>query len=313
MSLRILLTGATGQVGWELRRSLAPLGEILAPTRERLDLSRPETLGAAIDAIAPDLVVNPAAYTAVDRAETEVDAAMTVNRDAPAAIAAACRRRGIGLVHFSTDYVHPGDGDAPWTEDGRTGPLNVYGRSKLEGEEAIRASGCDALVFRTSWVYAARGGNFLLTMLRLGASGKPLSIVADQWGAPTPARLIASTVAIALAKSLEKGRVSHFGQTRMRLTTRGTFNLCAGGTTTWHGFATEIFRLREAMTGEPAPAITPTDSAAFKTAATRPANSRLSLERLRDTFGIVMPDWSVGLQTTMQDGPNPLATYLSTR
>ncbi len=313
MNMRILLTGATGQVGWELGRSLSMLGEIVAPTREAFDLARPASLDEAIGRIAPDLVVNPAAYTAVDRAESEVDAAMTVNRDAPAAIAAACKARGIGLVHFSTDYVHPGDGDAPWTEDARTGPLNVYGRSKLDGEDAIRASGCDALILRTSWVYAARGSNFLLTMLRLGASGKPLSIVADQWGAPTPARLIASTVAVMLAKSLEKGRVSHFGQTRMRLTTRGTFNLCAAGATSWHGFATEIFRLREALTGEAVPAIAATDSAAFRTAATRPANSTLALARLHDAFGITMPDWSEGLQTTMHDGRSALASYLAER
>lgn len=309
--MRILLTGASGQVGWELQRSLAMLGEVVAPGRDAFDLAQPASLDAMIAQIAPDLIVNPAAYTAVDRAETEVDAAMTINRDAPAAIAASCKARGIGLVHFSTDYVHPGDGEAPWTEVSRTGPLNRYGASKLAGEDAIRASGCDALIFRTSWVYAARGSNFLLTMLRLGASGKPLSIVADQTGAPTSARLIASTVALALAKSLEKGRASHFGATRLRLGKRGTFNLCAGGATTWHGFATEIFRLRETLTGLPAPEISRTDSAAFKTAAQRPANSRLALGRLQEEFGLAIPDWSDTLRATMQDAQSPLAAFLS--
>lgn len=308
--MRILLTGASGQVGWELRRSLSMLGEVVAPGRATFDLAQPASLDAVIAKVAPDLIVNPAAYTAVDRAETEVDAAMTINRDAPAAIAAACKTRGIGLVHFSTDYVHPGDGDAPWTENSRTGPLNVYGASKLAGEDAIRASGCDALIFRTSWVYAARGSNFLLTMLRLGASGKPLSIVDDQTGAPTPARLIASTVAVILAKSLEKGRVSHFGTTRMRLGKRGTFNLCAGGATTWNGFATEIFRLREQLTGRAPPAIAATDSGAFKTAARRPANSRLSLQQQQQTFGINMPGWADALAMVMADGRSTLGDFL---
>lgn len=304
--MRILLTGATGQVGWELQRSLAVLGEVVAPTRADLDLAQPDALGAAIDAIAPDLVVNPAAYTAVDRAETERDAAFRINRDAPAAIAGACARRGIGLVHFSTDYVHPGTGTAPWAEDGEVGPLNVYGASKLAGEEAIRASGCTALIFRTSWVYAGRGQNFLLTMLRLARefapAGKPLTIVADQHGAPTTARLIATTVLAVLARARDAGG--------RRLCEGGTFNLAAAGETTWHGFATEIFRLREALTGEAAPTLVATDSASFKTAARRPANSRLALGRLEQRFDVVLPHWTQGLQQLMADGLAPLAARL---
>ena len=304
--MRILLTGATGQVGWELARTLSVLGEIAAPARAAFDLAQPDRLADAIDAIAPDLVVNPAAYTAVDRAETDRDAAFLINRDAPAAIARACARRGIGLVHFSTDYVHPGTGTAPWREDDEVGPVNVYGESKLAGEEAVRASGCTALIFRTSWVYGARGQNFLLTMLRIagdsGKSGKPLTIVADQHGAPTTARLIATTVLAVLARSRDAGG--------NRLCASGTYNLAAGGTTTWHGFATEIFRLREALTGRPMPALLATDSAAFKTAARRPLNSRLALGKLEQTFDLALPDWTVGLHQVMADGLAPIGTRL---
>lgn len=304
---RILLTGATGQVGWELLRSLAPLGDIVAPARAELDLADPASIDARIAALAPDLIVNPAAYTAVDRAETERALAFTINRDAPAALAASCAQRGIGLVHFSTDYVYPGDGEAPWAEDDETRPVNVYGESKLAGEAAIRAAGGSHLILRTCWVYAARGGNFLLTMLRLGASGTPLSVVSDQWGAPTPARLIAATVAAIVARDAvvdaRSGAVT-FGHP-------GTYNLAAAGSTTWHGLATEIFRLRESLTGAAPPSITETDSQAFPRPARRPLNSRLDLSRIESAFGLVLPDWRQALAQVMADGDCPLAGHLA--
>lgn len=301
--LRILVTGGTGQVGWELVRSLAPLAEIVAPPRGEFDLAEPRSLDARIAEVDPGLIVNAAAYTAVDRAETERDVAFAINRDGPAELADCCRRRGIGLIHFSTDYVHPGIGIVPWKEDDKVRPVNAYGQSKLEGEDAIRASGCMALILRTSWVYGPRGGNFLLTMLRLGAGAKPLAIVADQWGAPTSARLIASTVAAILSRDLQPGAPA--------LAHPGTFNLAAAGSTTWHGFATEIFRLRESLTGAPPPVIAETDSNAFKTAAHRPLNSRLDLGRIERTFGLVLPDWREALAQVMEDGDCALSGYLA--
>ena len=300
--MRILITGTTGQVGWELARSLAPLGQLLTPTRNEFDLANPRSLDARIAELAPDLIVNPAAYTAVDRAESDQELAFRVNRDAPAVIARSCALRGIGLIHFSTDYVYPGTGEAPWHEDDAVGPVNVYGRSKLDGEEAIRESECRALIFRTCWVYGARGANFLLTMLRLASEGKSLSIVADQWGAPTSARLIATTVAAVVARSVSPRDGS--------LSKVGTYHLAAAGETTWHGFATEIFRLREEITGESMPAIAPTTADAFKTAASRPANSRLALDKIETGFGLQMPAWQAALAQLMRDGETPLAARL---
>ncbi|MET0507552.1 MAG: dTDP-4-dehydrorhamnose reductase, partial [Burkholderiaceae bacterium] len=266
-------------------------------------LDEPHMLAARIDDLDPDLIVNAAAYTAVDRAESEREIAFVVNRDGPAELAASCRRRGIALVHFSTDYVHPGTGVAPWKENDEVAPVNAYGESKLEGEQAIRAAGCAALILRTSWVYGPRGGNFLLTMLRIAASGKPLSIVADQWGAPTAARLIATTVAAIIVRDFDgDARTFHHP---------GTYNLAAAGTTTWHGFATEIFRLRESLTGAPPPVITETDSKTFRTAARRPLNSRLNLARIEQTFKLVLPDWHDALAQVMEDGDQTLAGYLA--
>lgn len=301
--MRILITGSTGQVGWELVRSLAPLGELITPSRAELDLADVRSLDAKIATINPDLIVNPAAYTAVDRAETDQEAAFRINRDAPAVMARSCALRGIGLIHFSTDYVYPGTGERPWHEDDAVGPVNVYGRSKLEGELAIRESECRALIFRTCWVYGARGGNFLLTMLKLASERDALSIVADQWGAPTSARLIATTVAAIVARTVSPRDGS--------LATVGTYHLAAAGETTWHGFATEIFRLRAELTGRSAPVISETTSEAFKTAARRPANSRLALEKIEREFGLAMPDWREVLSQVMSDGSAPLGARLA--
>lgn len=301
--MRILITGTNGQVGWELVRSLSPLGELLTPSRAQFDLFDLGSLETRIAELSPNLIINPAAYTAVDKAESDQEAAFRINRDAPAAIARTCAQRGIGLIHFSTDYVYPGTGDRPWREDDATGPVNVYGQSKLDGEQAIREAECRALIFRTCWVYGARGANFLLTMLRLASEGKTLSIVADQWGAPTSARLIATTVAAIVARTASTRDGS--------LATVGTYHLAAAGETTWHGFAEEIFRLRAELTGEPAPAVARTTANAFKTAAKRPGNSRLALERIETAFGLVMPDWREALRQVMQDGAAQLSARLA--
>lgn len=292
-ALRILVLGATGQIGWELVRSLAPLGQVLAPPRAAVDLDRVAGIEAALVSLAPDLVVNAAAWTAVDLAESEAEACWRLNHAVPAVLAAHCARHGIGLVHFSTDYVFDGSGDQPWTETDLAAPLNVYGQAKLAGEAAIAASGCPALVLRTSWIYSRRRSNFLLTMLRLAAAGQPLAVVADQWGAPTPARLVADTVAVLLARAIPPGE--------RRLTRTGLFHLAARGSTSWQGFASEIFRLREQLTGLAAPSIQPIGSADRSAAARRPANSRLAVDRLEATFGVTLPDWHVALQQCLFD------------
>ncbi|WP_019591383.1 dTDP-4-dehydrorhamnose reductase [Thioalkalivibrio sp. ALE20] len=302
--MRILLLGGTGQVGWELQRSLAPLGEVTALSRhggEGLcgDLSQPEALAATVRRLAPDVIVNAAAYTAVDQAETEPERAEAINATAPAVLAAEARALGAWLVHYSTDYVFDGSGQRPWTEADAAAPINVYGRTKWEGEEAIRQSGCRHLIFRTSWVYAARGGNFIRTMLRLAKEREALTVVDDQYGAPTGAELIADVTALALRQCVERGGDG------------GLFHLAAGGETTWHGFARRVIA-RARVAGWPVcvadEAITSVTSEAFPTAAQRPYNSRLNTERLRATFGLHLPDWTVGVDRALDeilacDGP----------
>lgn len=288
--MRILLFGRNGQVGWELQRALAPLGELVAlgsDSRElAADFARPEALAATVEAVAPDVIVNAAAHTAVDRAESEPDLARAINATAPGVLARAAAARGAWLVHYSTDYVFDGSGRAAWTEDSPTGPLSVYGRTKLEGEQAIRASGAHHLIFRTSWVYAARGGNFAKTMLRLARERDRLTVIDDQIGAPTGAELLADVTAHALRTA------------RARPELAGTYHAVAGGETSWHGYACHVIaRAREA--GQPirvaADAIAPVPSSAFPTAARRPANSRLDSSKLRATFELVLPDWRTGV------------------
>ncbi len=299
---RLLVTGANGQVGFELVRALAPLGEVVAATREgalpgagrgvALDLANPGGIADVLDAVRPAVVVNPAAYTAVDRAESEPGLAHTVNADAVAAIAAWCRRSDVPLVHFSTDYVFDGRADRPWREDDATRPASVYGASKLTGELAVRASGARHLILRTAWVYAARGGNFLRTMLRLGAERDLLRVVADQSGAPTPARWIAAATAAMLTGHL----------LRRDDPPSGTFHLAAAGETRWHGFAEEIVRgavstglLSRAPTVE---AIATTD---YPTPAQRPAYSVLDCTRLAGCCGIALPDWRIGVAQVLAE------------
>ena len=282
--LRILLTGSTGQVGWELTRTLIPLGRVVIPERSHFDLARPELLGALVDTIRPDVIINAAAYTAVDKAEEEPDLALAINAAAPDELAKAARRHGALLVHYSTDYVFDGKKPGAYSEEDAPNPSNVYGRSKLAGEEAVRASGADHLIFRTSWVFAARGTNFLKTILRLAGEREELQIVADQFGAPTWARLVAEVTALALQQDLVRRKNGGFEG--------GTFNLTAAGETSWHGFASAIITAaRERGATLKCRKVVPITSAEYPLPATRPANSRLSGVRLAERYGLEMPGW----------------------
>lgn len=287
----ILLLGGNGQVGMELRRSLAGLGTLVVATRdgtgagEAADFSNPGSLGALVDRLRPDIVVNAAAHTAVDRAEGERELAFRINAEAPAALAAACARLDATLVHYSTDYVFRGDGTRPYREDDATAPAGAYGASKLAGEQAIRTSGCRHLVFRTAWVYAAHGHNFLRTMLRVGAEREELRVVADQAGTPTPAALIADTTAQIL---------------RQRPDRSGLWHLTATGQTTWHGFAEAIFAgaVARGLLAR-APKIVPIATADYPTPAARPAYSVLDTSALQRDFGVGLPGWETGLDRVL--------------
>jgi dTDP-4-dehydrorhamnose reductase len=295
--MKILLFGGNGQVGSELRRSLGPLGDVVATTRsgtledgtacERADFDAPESLAALIERVAPEIVVNAAAHTAVDRAESELDAAFRANAQAPQAIAEACARRGIRLVHYSTDYVFDGRGTRPYREDDPTAPAGVYGASKLAGEEAIRASGAPHLILRTAWVYAAHGRNFLRTILRLAGERDELRVVADQIGTPTPAPLIADATARVLAQPATRS---------------GTWHLTATGATSWHGFAQAIMQGAHARSLiARIPRVLPIATADYPTPAARPAYSVLDCSALQRDFGIALPDWQEGLSRTLDE------------
>ncbi|WP_295936686.1 dTDP-4-dehydrorhamnose reductase [uncultured Xanthomonas sp.] len=291
--MSVLVFGGNGQVGQELLRALAGQGPVVATTRsgqlpggsacERADFDQPQTLGELLDRLRPTAVVNAAAYTAVDRAEQDAEAAHRANAESPAAIATWCAAHGVPLVHYSTDYVFDGQGTQPYQEDAPTAPLGVYGATKLAGEEAIRASGAQHLIFRTAWVYAAHGHNFLRTMLRVGADRDELKVVADQVGTPTPAALIADVTARVLAQ-------------RATLPS-GTWHLTATGETTWHGFAEAIFA--EAVAAgllTRAPRVLPITTAEYPTPAKRPAYSRLDVSRLQCDFALELPQWRDGLR-----------------
>ena len=290
--MKLLLLGKNGQVGWELQRALAPLGELIALGSQDADFAQPESLAATVRAVAPDIIVNAAAYTAVDKAESEPALAMAVNATAPAVLAREAAALGAWLLHFSSDYVFDGSGSTPWVEDSPTGPLNVYGRSKLEGEQVIRASGCRHLILRTSWVYAARGGNFAKTMLRFAAEREQLSVVNDQFGAPTGADLLADIAAHALRTALARPQVS------------GTYHVAAAGETSWHGYAQRVIEFAR-VAGRPLKvtddAITAVPSSAFPTPARRPANSRLNTQKFRDTFGLSLPAWQAGVERMLTE------------
>jgi dTDP-4-dehydrorhamnose reductase len=288
--MRILLLGCDGQVGWELQRALQPLGEVLAldfQSREHAaDFSQPQALAATVQAVRPDLIVNAAAHTAVDKAESEPARAQAINADAPGVLARSAAASGAWLVHYSTDYVFDGSGDQPRAEDAATGPLSVYGRTKLDGEAQIRASGCKHLILRTSWVYAARGGNFAKTMLRLAAAKTELNVIADQIGAPTGADLLADLTALMARAACAQPELA------------GTYHAVAGGATSWHGYARlviETARARGVALTVPPEAVRAIPTSAYPTPAPRPLNSRLDTRKLRERFGVHLPQWESGV------------------
>ena len=300
--MKVLLLGKNGQLGWELQRSLAPLGELVALDRQGApglcgDLGEPDGLAATVRALRPDVIVNAAAYTAVDRAESEPDLARRINAHAPAALAREAAACGALLVHYSTDYVFHGHGQRPWAEDDPTGPLNVYGQTKLAGEQAIVQAGCRHLILRTSWIHAARGGNFARTMLRLARQQPRLTVIDDQWGAPTGAELIADVSAHAIA------------QLRARPDKAGIYHLAAAGETNWFSYAKHV--LAQAQSAQAAieyavKDILPIPSSAYPVAATRPHNSRLDTRKLRTAFDLHLPPWQAGVDRMLAEilGPS---------
>ncbi|MEO8312474.1 MAG: dTDP-4-dehydrorhamnose reductase [Caldimonas sp.] len=295
--MKILLLGKDGQLGWELQRSLAPLGDVVAlgsSDREPFagDLRDLDALAASVRAVAPQLIVNAAAYTAVDRAESEPEAALLVNAAAVGVLARAARAAGAWLVHYSSDYVFDGSGTRAWTEQDRPVPLGVYGRSKLAGEELVLASGCRHLLFRTSWVYSARGANFAKTMLRLARERDALRVVDDQIGAPTGAELLADITAHACRRALVDDSVA------------GTYHAAAAGETSWFEYARLVIaaaRRHGAAIRVADAAIEPVPSNAYPQAARRPLNSRLDTTRLRTTFGLALPPWQAGVERVVRE------------
>ncbi len=292
----ILLLGSQGQVGWELQRSLGVLGRVVALDRHSTDycgdLADLEGLQATVRALKPAAIVNAAAHTAVDKAESEPELAQLVNALAPQALAQAAQEVGAWLLHYSTDYVFDGSGDRPWVETDATGPLNTYGRSKLDGERLIAQACARHLILRTSWVYAARGGNFAKTMLRLAAERERLTVIDDQRGAPTGAELIADVSAHALAQLLRSGEGA------------GTYHLAAAGETSWHGYASQVIATARRLKPELAlkvQTIDPVPTSAFPTPARRPHNSRLDTRRLQQTFGLNLPPWQQGVERMLAE------------
>jgi dTDP-4-dehydrorhamnose reductase len=294
--MKILLFGKNGQVGWELQRALAPLGEVIAldaNSREHsADFSNPESLAATVRAVAPQWIVNAAAHTAVDKAESEPELARAINAGAPGVLAREAATMGAWLMHYSTDYVFDGSGCAARAEDAPTGPLGVYGATKLEGEQLIRASGCQHLIFRTSWVYAARGGNFARTMLKLAQERDALKVIDDQIGAPTGADLLADLSAHAMRSVALQPQLG------------GTYHAVASGHTSWHGYAVHVIanaRARGLPIRVASGAIAAVPTSAFPTPARRPANSRLDTHKLRNTFGLRLPDWQSGVDRMLAE------------
>jgi dTDP-4-dehydrorhamnose reductase len=286
--MKILLLGKNGQVGWELQRALAPLGELVALDRHSAeycgDLANLDGLRQTLRAVAPDVIVNAAAYTAVDKAESDQATAQLINADATRVMAEEAAASGAWLVHYSTDYVFDGTGDTPWTENSPVSPVNFYGASKLAGEQAIEASGCKHLIFRTSWVYGARGNNFAKTMLRLAKERETLNVIADQFGAPTGADLLADVVAHAIVKARVDDSVS------------GIYHLAPAGETSWHDYAKFVIDFAKAQ-GEKlvVTSVLPIPTSAYPTPAARPLNSRMDTEKLQRAFALILPKWELGV------------------
>lgn len=292
--MKILLTGKNGQVGFELQRALAPLGEVVAVDQHECDLSNPDAIRQLVAKVAPQVIINPAAYTAVDKAESEPQLALAVNGTAPGVFGEEAARLGALVIHYSTDYVFDGCVSGAYLESDTPNPQSVYGKSKLAGEKALQASGADHLIFRTSWVFGAHGANFAKTMLRLAAEREGLKIVADQFGAPTSAALLADVTAQVLGQYKRDGRTGF---------PFGLYHLVAGGCTTWHEYAQTVVRAALAA-GKPlkltADDIVPITTANYPLPAPRPANSRLDTQRLRETFGLELPAWQSGLGHVLQ-------------
>ena len=297
-ALKILLLGKNGQVGWELQRSLAPLGHLTALDRHSTDycgnLADLDGIADTVRRLQPDIIVNAAAHTAVDRAESEPALAHTLNALAPGVLATEAARLGAWLVHYSTDYVFDGTGSQPWQESDATGPLSVYGQTKLEGEQRIQAACAKHLIFRTSWVYAARGGNFAKTMLRLAKERDALTVINDQFGAPTGAELLADVTALALRSATPA--------------LAGVYHLAAAGETTWHGYAQYVLAQAQqagiVLKAGPE-SVTAVSTSAFPTPAQRPLNSRLDTHKLQAAFGLTLPDWQVGVARMLNETLTP--------
>lgn len=295
--MKILLLGKSGQVGWELQRSLATLGEVVAldfdsPGTLQADFSKPEALALTVRTLAPEIIVNAAAHTAVDKAESEPELARLINATAVGVLAKEAAAHKAWLVHYSTDYVFNGEGQTPWVEDSPTQPLSVYGQTKLEGEQLIRDSGCQHLLMRTSWVYGARGGNFAKTMLRLAKERDNLTVINDQFGAPTGADLLADLTTHMLRTALARPSV------------QGTYHAVAAGETTWHAYAQYVIDFARAA-GLPikvaADAVHPVPTSSFPTPAKRPLNSRMNTTKLRDTFQLNLPPWQAGVERMLTE------------
>lgn len=294
--MKILLLGKNGQLGWELQRSLIPLGDLVALDRKSQpyggDLNNLHDLAETVHALRPDVIVNAAAYTAVDKAESDTELADRINAEAPAVLAQVAQQLGAWLVHYSTDYVFDGSGDEPWRETDRVNPLSIYGKSKLAGEQAIQASGCKHLIFRTSWVYAARGNNFAKTMLRLAGEREQLSVISDQFGAPTGAELLADVTAHAIRFAQQRDDVS------------GLYHLVADGITNWHQYASHVIDYARQLGAElktANDAIQAIATSAYPTPAARPLNSRLNSEKLKTTFGLRLPGWQPGVERMLTE------------
>ena len=294
--MKILLLGQNGQLGWELQRSLAPLGELVALDRHSTelcgDLGNLQGLAETVQRVRPDVIVNAAAHTAVDKAESEPELARMINALAPGVLAQEAHKLEAWLVHYSTDYVFDGSGSAPWRETDVPSPLSVYGRTKLEGEQLIQAAGPRHLIFRTSWVYAARGGNFAKTMLRLAQERESLSVIDDQFGAPTGAELLADVSAHAIRQVLQRPQDA------------GLYQLAAAGETTWNQYAKHV--IAQSIRASSAIKIIANEvkavpTSAFPTAATRPLNSRLDTGKLQTTFGLSLPPWQQGVDRMLAE------------
>ena len=294
--MKVLLFGKNGQVGWELQRSLAPLGEIIALDADSPhlcgDFTNLDGIAATVQTVLPDVIVNAAAHTAVDKAESEHEIVRTINALAPGVLAKEAKAINALLVHYSTDYVFDGSGNKPWVETDITAPLNAYGTTKLEGEKLIQQSGCKSFIFRTSWVYGARGGNFAKTMLRLAAERESLSVINDQMGAPTGADLLADVTAHAIRAGIQQPKLF------------GMYHLVAAGETSWYGYASfvlNIARQRGISLKTAANAIKAVPSSEFQTAAKRPQNSRLNCAKLQSAFDLKLPNWQDGVERMLME------------